>query len=480
MNAVHPLTLPAASTVADLAHRRLADNTRSRVMWTQEAFAGWATAQGLPCLPTTEQTIIRWLHTQIGHLAPLTMRGYADGVRTAHVLAGHPDPGGPRLSAYLVAVRREAAEAGTLRRPRVTAVDLLEVVDRVDATPSRTDPGGRLLELRARAALLLGRAAAAPLRQLVLVDLATVVLDGPDLAVRLPATAMDPSRRVHLVQAPGDPLCAVTAVAEYLRHLPTGTTRLFGFVMRPPGPGRAPEPVPEDMPAPRGHRTIERSLQRAARRAGLSLKVAPYPSAGMAPGELEWLLPFLNWQVLVQLRNRAYVLLGVAHARRADELNRLTVGDLLEQPGGLDVLVASSKTDGDGEGTLLPLQHEEDDPTGGCVNHCPIGALERWTQTMSRLWDVSATDPLFPSMRAGQAVPTGKLTTADGSRILRQVLGRDDVSSRTMRASTITALRAENEPLERIATVSRHASLEQLARYLRILDPHEDQYHLPV
>lgn len=480
MSPTPPEALPSPGVISELAEGRLAENTRARIAWTQQRFTRWAAAHNLPALPATEQTLIRWLHSQEDRLAPMTMRAYADGVRAAHRLAGHPDPGGPRLSGYLVAMTRAAADSGTLRRPRVTAVDLGDVVNAVDTDLLCTGPQGSILQARALVGLLLGRACRAPLRHLVQLELTQVILDDDDLTVHLPTTKQDPARRVHLTRTPGDPLCPVTAVAAYVPHLPAGTTRLLGIVNHSPAVRQPPVVVAEPVPAHRGHRVHEAALRRAGRRAGLELALSPYPSAGMSEGDVRWLLPFLNWQVMLQLRNRAYVLLGIALARRADELNRLLVGDFSMRADGADVLVRSSKTDGEGQGILMPLTHEEDDHSAGCVSHCPVGALQQWTDIMRRLWDISETAPLFPSMQAGQSKPTGTLTTADGSRILRQVLGRDDVSSRTMRASTITALRAEGEPLDRIAEVSGHRSIGQLTRYLRILDPHEDQYHLPV
>lgn len=474
------MTVPSRVVIQKLSDRQLADRTQRRIAWTQRTFALWAQSNGHPSMPASEHTILHWLHAQRGHLSPMTMRSYADAVRTAHLRNGQPDPGGPRLAAYLIAVRKEAALAGTLRRPRVAAVDLRDVVTAVDAELARTDPAGQILELRAAVGLLLGRACRAPLRQLLSLRMSDIDLDGDDLTIQLPSTTSDPARRVHIVHDPGDALCPVRALRDYLPLLPPDTVRVLGVVVKPPGPGLPPTVLAAGADPGSAHQVHGTALVNAGRRAGLNVALHAYPSAGLGDTDTLWLLRFLNWQLLLQLRNRAYVLLGFALGRRADELNKLTVGDILDRPDGIDVLLRSSKTDPGGEGDLLHLDHEEDDPTAGCAAYCPVRATLEWIGVMQRLWPVPQESLLFPAMKGGKPTPTGQLIAADASRILRQMLGREDISSRTMRASTITALRAENEPLDRIAAVSRHKSIEQLARYLRILDPHADQYHLDV
>jgi hypothetical protein len=80
----------------------------------------------------------------------------------------------------------------------------------------------------------------------------------------------------------------------------------------------------------------------------------------------------------------------------------------------------------------------------------------------------------------GNAGPSGPLDDWYGTLLLRRLLGRDDVSTRSMRAGTITALCAEGAEFRAIGDVSGHRSIPQLTRYLRIVDPHSGQYHPPV
>ena len=76
-------------TIAALRQGKLQRRTRRRHEGTQRRFAAWAAASNLIAMPATEQTIIRWLQTQIHTLKPLTMSTYADDIRGAHLLAGH-------------------------------------------------------------------------------------------------------------------------------------------------------------------------------------------------------------------------------------------------------------------------------------------------------------------------------------------------------------------------------------------------------
>src|SRR5919198_2642475 len=73
-------------------------------------------------------------------------------------------------------------------------------------------------------------------------------------------------------------------------------------------------------------------------------------------------------------RDRALLLLGFAGFLRRSELVALDVGDVVEVPEGLEVLVRRSQTDQLGEGAVLPI------PWGRHAATCPVRAWRAWLQ----------------------------------------------------------------------------------------------------
>ena len=73
---------------------------------------------------------------------------------------------------------------------------------------------------------------------------------------------------------------------------------------------------------------------------------------------------------LVGLRNRAILLLGFAGALRRSELVALNVADIEPADGGLRVNIRRSKTDQEGEGTIIAI--------AAGITDCPAKALMTW------------------------------------------------------------------------------------------------------
>ena len=73
---------------------------------------------------------------------------------------------------------------------------------------------------------------------------------------------------------------------------------------------------------------------------------------------------------LVGLRNRAILLLGFAGALRRSELVALNVADIEPADGGLRVNIRRSKTDQEGEGTVIGI--------AAGITDCPAQALMTW------------------------------------------------------------------------------------------------------
>jgi integrase len=89
------------------------------------------------------------------------------------------------------------------------------------------------------------------------------------------------------------------------------------------------------------------------------------PVAQKAPAvadEIKRMVDAVEPQTLTGLRDRALLLLGFAGAFRRSELVALDVEHLTARPEGLSVLIASSKTDQEGQGQVVAIPAVADSP----------------------------------------------------------------------------------------------------------------------
>jgi site-specific recombinase XerD len=77
---------------------------------------------------------------------------------------------------------------------------------------------------------------------------------------------------------------------------------------------------------------------------------------------------------LIDVRDRAIVLIGFAGAFRRSELSALDVADLIETGEGLRISVARSKTDQEAEGHTVGITYGSNPPT------CPVRAWRAWLE----------------------------------------------------------------------------------------------------
>jgi len=77
---------------------------------------------------------------------------------------------------------------------------------------------------------------------------------------------------------------------------------------------------------------------------------------------------------LIDVRDRAVLLLGFAGALRRSELSALDVGDVEETGEGLRISVARSKTDQEGDGHTVGITYGSNPPT------CPVRAWRGWLE----------------------------------------------------------------------------------------------------
>ena len=137
---------------------------------------------------------------------------------------------------------------------------------------------------------------------------------------------------------------------------------------------------------------------------------------------------------LAGLRDRALLLLGFAGALRRSELVGLNVDDLEETEGGLCIRIVRSKTDQEGQGTVIAI-------VPGAVA-CPIKSIKAWL-TAAKISD----GPLFRSIVKGGRATADRLSdksVVDIVKCYAQRIGLDakTVGGHSLRAGFLTSAAA--------------------------------------
>lgn len=239
--------------------------------------------------------------------------------------------------------------------------------------------------------------------------------------------------------------------------------------------------------------------------------VAQNKKAAAVTTEIKAMLAHVPNASLVGLRDRALLLVGFAGAFRRSELVGLELGDLHFEPGGLRILVRSSKTDQEGAGLQKEIPYMEHPET------CPVRALQDWVEA-AQLTDGDEAPPVFEAdpasgeLQARQPVfrplsKTGRvlarrlsdkwvvilvkrtaravfqeaaareweqLSTRQQSRHDRDVWVARQADAATaryaahsLRAGFITTAAANGEPIHKIMEQTGHVRYETVAGYIR-------------
>jgi integrase len=167
---------------------------------------------------------------------------------------------------------------------------------------------------------------------------------------------------------------------------------------------------------------------------------------------------------LAGLRDRALLLIGFAGAFRRSELAAIDVEHVTWIPEGLVVLVARSKTDGEGQGAEISIV------AGRHPQTCPMRALQAWLAAAA-----IATGPVFRKVARGGHVQPGRLSAAGVWQIVKArtraaglaAPSGEYLSPHSLRAGFVTSAYAANVPDEEIMGQTRHQSLATMRGYVR-------------
>ncbi len=165
---------------------------------------------------------------------------------------------------------------------------------------------------------------------------------------------------------------------------------------------------------------------------------------------------------LVDVRDKALLLLGFAGAFRRAELVALDVEDIKEVPEGLVVMLRRSKVDQEGEGRKVGI------PKARRARLCPVAAVKAWTTAAG----ISA-GPLFrPVDRWGKLRPEGRLSDRAVALVVQRVAKRAGIdpanlAGHSLRSGFCTEAARAGASERAIMSQTGHKSTTTLRGYIR-------------
>lgn len=167
-----------------------------------------------------------------------------------------------------------------------------------------------------------------------------------------------------------------------------------------------------------------------------------------------------TWRML-ELRDRAILLVGFAGAFRRSELVAIDVHDLDVSRAGVVIRQRRSKTDQEGHGRRIGI------PNGSRAETCPVRALQAWLAASG-----ITSGPVFRRVnRHGQVLPRRLSGEAVAIVVKRRAavvgLDPDRLAGHSLRAGLATSAAAAGATERSIMAQTGHRSVTMVRRYIR-------------
>lgn len=183
---------------------------------------------------------------------------------------------------------------------------------------------------------------------------------------------------------------------------------------------------------------------------------------GKAPITPELLSRFRFGKSLIDLRDKALILLGFAGAFRRSELAAIEVTDVAFCGDGVTITIERSKTDPYGQGQSVAIPYNNAAP-----ELCPVRALAAWLKA-SKI----KSGYVFRSFwRGSNVIKSGKMTDRAVALIVKKYveaagLDPDLYSGHSLRRGFATAAARADVGTVGIMRQTRHKSVEMVTRYI--------------
>ncbi len=167
------------------------------------------------------------------------------------------------------------------------------------------------------------------------------------------------------------------------------------------------------------------------------------------------------------IRDKAILLIGWAGALRRSEIAALDRKHAIFTPEGVQLTIASSKTDQEGQGELIPIEPASN------PDLCPVAALRAWLDVYPDVMEIVGA--LFPRTYYGGLV-LDRIPEWEVNEVVKKWARKADIapdqpgvefSGHSLRAGFITEAARAGRPEWQIMGHSRHKSYESFRGYIR-------------
>lgn len=163
----------------------------------------------------------------------------------------------------------------------------------------------------------------------------------------------------------------------------------------------------------------------------------------------------------IECRDKALILVGFAGAFRRSELVGIDYEHLSFGPGGVSIMIPSSKTDQIGAGRVVDI------PFSGDETYCPVRALQSWL----RCCKVTSGAIFRPLTKGGKLLPN-RLTDQTVAVMLKKRCKpfgfSDKIAGHSLRAGHVTSSIKNGTPETWIMRQTGHTSVDTLRKYERL------------
>lgn len=419
----------------------VSDQTRADYMRRWRRFEEWCDDNGLDALPAESTTVMAYLTERRTSASLSTLRGVLAAISRIHFEAGLPPPrSDPALGVFMQGLSRTTRTEPLA--PQISALrvsDLREVCAALDAASH--DPR----RVRDRCALMLWGCG------LDCTEMAHLRWDGVKVRSKgvdlywLDSQGVVQSRSRLRASDGSDPLPAIAAWRDVT---PAPETSVFVRVDANGAVKQSP------LRASEVSRIVDVNYR------------ALSPDDARRPGEIDVLM---QGEPARNLRDKALLLLGFAGAFRRKELTDLVWSDIEEVDEGLKVRLRRSKTDRTGRGAIVGI------PRGRSHTTCPVDAMAAWRLRVEQHGLGDGDRAVFVPVTRGGQLEGRPMTPEVVTRVVESRAAMAGVpghwAGRSLRAGFITTAADMDIPLDLIARQSRHATLDNLVRYIRHEDP---------
>lgn len=180
----------------------------------------------------------------------------------------------------------------------------------------------------------------------------------------------------------------------------------------------------------------------------------PHQAAALKPDQIAAMVATCNLKTGTGLRDRMVITLGIALMNRGSEIAALDIDEVLFVDQGLEVYIASSKTDQDAEGVWIPVVPGDNPDT------CPVSAAADWITWLEEKHEITS-GPLVRSTGQGGSVHDDRHVVPETiSNIIRRRakkagLGDLPISSHSARATGATLAFDNGATPNDVATIGR-------------------------